>query len=470
MTPYEAVREEFAFPFELYPFQVERVNNLSQYLRGAKYWEGGTGKTASATHWCLHNSIATGTEHWVLLVPPILLNQWERWLSSVVHKRSGTPLSVTVYRGTKKQREALSLDSDFVVMTYGILKNDYDRVSGFFRGRKYGVVCDEAQAIKNIESQNHKAVREIASDRPLMMLTGTPITNPGDSYAYIKLIAPHIYRNLRHFEQLHVEERDEYDNVNKWMNLDLLAENMKVQTTRAIRRELTNELPPVVTTVVRYNLDPAHLALYNRIADEKLVELDDGREINAISAQALRMALQQIVLNWGHFEGVEGRRPAGLDLVETVFDELEPGGKLVVVANFRMSNALLLKELSKYGARAIYGDVTPRGKEEALRAFLSDPGCRCLVVQPQSAGIGLDGLQRVCSDMLFLETPTTAPNFHQTIWRLDRDGQTKPVHVRIGIAEKTSQVRLFRDLLSNDEEINSIQGSIADLRDSIHGI
>lgn len=469
MTPYEAVREEFDFPFELYPFQIERADYLCDYTRGGFYWQAGSGKTAGLTHWCLYQSMTTGIRHWVLVMPPILLQQWERFLRSISHKRTGEPLSVTVYAGTLKQRQKLDLDVDFLLCSYGILKNDFDRLAAFYGQRKMGLAADEAHAIKNIQSQTHQAVRLMAEDRPFMALTGTPLTTPMDAYAYIKMIAPAVYRNLRQFEQLHVVARDEYENVKLWGNLDLLAGNMRIQTTRVLRREVMDQLPPIIFTPVHYDLAPAHMALYQRIAEEKLVEFSDGREINAISAQALRSALQQIILNWGHFEDDPSKEPAALDLVAEVFGELEKDAKLVVVANFKRSNTYLLEQLQNYNAVAVYGDVSATGKQAAIKRFTVDPTCRCIILQPQSAGFGVDGLQHVCSDMLILEAPTTAPALHQVVARLDREGQKDPVNCRIGIANKTVQVRMFKNLLENDAMINAVQGGFQDLRDSIYG-
>ena len=481
MTPYEAVREEFDFPFELYPFQVERVNYLADYTRGGFYWQAGAGKTAGLTHWCLYQMLMLGVRHWILPMPPILLLQWHRYLTSVIHKRTGKPLSATVYAGTEAARystyegthknrlKKMNLDVDFILCSYGILKNDFQRLFNHYEGRKMGVACDEAHAIKNIESLTHGAVKSMAEDRPFMALTGTPLTTPMDAYAYIKLIAPGVYRNIRQFEMVHVVERDEYEKVTEWGNLDVLAANMKIQTTRVLRREVMDQLPPIIFTPINYELDSAHLALYNRIAQEKLVEFDDGREINAISAQALRSALQQIIINWAHFEQDETKEPKALDLVDEVFGELEKDEKLVVVANFRASNKYLLEKLQKYNAVAVYGDVSPAGKQKAIQTFITDPKCRCILLQPQSAGFGVDGLQHVCSEMLILEAPTTAPTFHQVVARLDREGQKSPVNVRIGIASKTVQVRMFKTLMENDAMINSVQGGFQDLRDSIYG-
>jgi SNF2 family DNA or RNA helicase len=470
MTPYEQVRKAFEFPFELRNYQQDNTNLLMNHSRSGFWWEAGSGKTAGSTHWMLYQSLQDQAEQWVLLMPPILLTQWANWLGKVKHAGTNESVTVSIYKGTPKQRKQVDLSADFIVMSYTIFKNDYNDLADHFAGRKVGLLCDEAHAVKNIESQNHKAVRHFAEDRPLGLLTGTPLTKPGDAYAYIKLLTPWVYRNLRQFEKIHVAARDDYEKVTEWANLDLLQQNLHLQATRVIRREVQSELPPITYTPILYDLEPAHAKLYKRIAEERLVELNDGREIDAISTQALYSALQQIVINWGEFADDPDLHPAGLDLVDEIMEELGETGKLVVVANFIRSNRYLLGALGmKYGATAVYGEVSASQKQKAISKFIEDPHCRIILVQPQSAGFGVDGLQHVCSDMLFLEAPTTAPPFHQTAARLDRDGQTNPVNCRVAIANKTVQVRMFRNLLDNDETINAVQGGYQDLKEAILG-
>jgi SNF2 family DNA or RNA helicase len=468
MTPYEAVRESFDFPFELRPYQIKEVDDLCAFDRSGNYAEPGTGKTTMSTHQALHYNLARPGHQWLIVMPPILLLQWELWLASVKHKRTGKSPTTTVYCGTPKERKALPLTSEFTLMSYGILKNDFDYLYGYFDRKPMGVIADEATAIKNQESQTHKALALMSEGRPLQLLTGTPVNKPGDSYAYIKLIAPGIYRNRRHFDRLHIQEADEYGNVVAWQNLELLAGNMRVQTSRILRREVRKELPPVVYTPTLYKLDPAHLALYRRIAEERLVEFADGSEVDAISAQALRSALQQIVVNWGEFANDPRCRPAILDIIDGVMEEIGDK-KLVIVANFRRSNRFLASALAKYNARAIYGDVSAKGKQDALRAFLTDAKCRAVLVHPDSAGFGLDGMQHVCSDMLIVEAPTMPTPFQQVVARLDRDGQLDVVHVRVAIAQGTVQASMFNNLLNNDTLAHSVQGGYESLRRSIYG-
>lgn len=435
---------------------------------GCIFVTGNSGKTSGATHQMLYWNLEFGYRQWFVVVPPILIPQWAIWLRSITDLRTGKPLSVTEYVGTPTQRKALDLNSDFIVLSYGLLKNDFEQLHAFFEDRKLGVLADEAHAVKNIKSDTHKAVALMAEERPLLLLTGTPVNKPGDSYGYMKLVAPSLYRNHRQFEKLHVAERGEYDTVLEWKNLDLLASNMKVNTSRILRREVRSQLPPIVYTTKFYDLDPAHKALYKRITEERLVEFEDGKELDAISAAALRSSLQQIIVNWGFFEGNEGRVPKVLDLIHEVLSEIGEN-KLVVVANFRRSNAYLLEALAEFQARAIYGDVSAAKKQDALRAFITDPACRVLLVQPQSAGFGIDGLQHVCSDMLIVEAPTTPSPFHQVIARLDRDGQEDVVHCRVAVALGTVQVGMFKSLLANDELANSIQGGYKNLRELVYG-
>lgn len=468
MSPYERVRDRFEFPFELRPYQITEVNQLAQFSRSGFYWEAGSGKTSGATHQALHWNLAYGTEQWLVVMPPILLLQWERWLKSIRHKATGKAPTTTVYTGSPKARESLDLTAEFILISYGLLKNDFDYLHNYFDNKALGIMADEATAIKNQESQTHKAIALIGEGRPQIYLTGTPVNKPGDSYAYMKLIAPQIYRNKRHFDRLHHREVDEYGNVVAWQNIELLAENMKVQTSRVLRREVSKELPAVLYTPTHYKLAPAHLALYKRIAEERLVEFQDGTEIDAISASALRSALQQIVVNWGEFANDPSLKPAVMELIEETLEEIGEK-KLVIVANFRRTNRYLHAALKKYGAVAVYGDVSPKGKQLAIETFISRSDCRVILLQPDSAGFGVDGLQHVSSDMLIVEAPTTPTPFQQVVARLDRDGQGDVVHVRVAIAQGTVQAGMFKTLLDKDALANSVQGGYEDLRKAVYG-
>ena len=114
-------------------------------------------------------------------------------------------------------------------------------------------------------------------------------------------------------------------------------------------------------------------------------------------------------------------------------------------------------------------EVTPSQKEKNVERFVNDSKCRVMVAQFRSAGYGLDGLQHVCNHAFYAEPCQQPRDFHQSVARLARTGQTKPVQVYIGMAQGTLQVRAFNNLLNNDELVNTVIRSVADLRQAIFG-
>lgn len=460
MTPYESVAAAYELPFPLYPFQVEIVNDLGTKPQGGYWMDPGIGKTATSTVVALYLKRQT-----LVVLPPILGVMWCRWLRRI------KGVTATHYAGTPKKRAEMKLDTDFVVMGMQIFKKDFDSVLARM-DPELTVIVDEATSIKNVGSDNHKAVAHLIRQcgAYAMFLSGTPLSKPDDAYAYIKLIAPGTYRNLHHFENVHIAERDFFGNVTEWKNIDLLHANMKINSVRVIKSEVLMDLPPVIITPIHYQLDPKHYRLYQKLATEELLELENGGKIDATTVQALFHGLQQIILNYATFSDNPADIAAGIDLLDEVVDELG-GEKLVVFTNYRMTNTLLAEHTArKYKGRTIFGGVSAKQQQAALDAFIDDPEVKTLTLQIQSGGMGIDNLQHVANNILFLEFPTLPAWFHQAVARLHRGGQTKNVNVRVAIAEGTTQVRRFNELMDRDQLINRIVRSMADLRDVVFGV
>lgn len=477
LSPYELIRQKYEFPPEIEDrdFQVSAVNALAPLPRSGWYAEPCTGKTFMATVLALYKQETAGNRPHIVLMPPILLDQWHEWLRSIKRIDTGQPLPVVIYRGKPKERRQIDLTAyDFVVMSLQIFKNDFEYLFQLFDHCKVTVLVDEAHSVKNPQSANHKRVRDFAEGRDLALLTGYPLTTPGDAYGYVKLVSPSVYRNQRHFEQLHVEERDFYGNVTKWSNLDFIAENMLQNSVRIFKRQALPYLKAPVFVPIPYQLDPEHLKLYKRLAEEQLLLLENGGKIDATTPTKLYHALQQIVMNPGFFSGDPNMRSAGLELLDQVIDELavgdaQYGHKLMIFAQYRMTNRSLLQYLQPYGAVGFYSEVSQEKQQKNLRAFKEDKQCRIALAHTISAGYGLEGLQKVCWNAVFPEFPTVPKDFTQAVDRFDRGGQPMFPNIRLPIAQGTCQVRLQADLLKKDALVNRVQGGWQDLREAIYG-
>lgn len=247
----------------------------------------------------------------------------------------------------------------------------------------------------------------------------------------------------------------------------MLHDRFMTNSCRGIARKLRDDLPDVTYTPLDYELHPKHKKLYDKLAEEQLLLLDD-KVIDATNASRLFHNLQQIVLNPFWFSEDASIPCAGFDLLDETLEEL--GDRpLIVVAHYQKSIQGILEHAKNLGPMAIYGQTSAKDKQSAIDKF-SSGDLRLLVIQPTAGGLGIDGLQRAGSDMLFLETPLIPKDFVQTVGRLDRDGQTRPVNIRTSVACGTIQTRLRDALFNKDALVNKVQGSYKNLRDMVFGV
>lgn len=465
MTPYEVVEANFTLPAHIkkHPLQVGVVNRTADLNNSGHWLDMGTGKTLVSTACALYHRIAFGNQLTLVIMPPLLIPQWGRWLRSI------TPAQrVVEYRGTPAKRKGMALDGDFLLVGIQIFKKEYAKFVGAVAGKRFTLIVDEATMLGNIETNNHEKVFEIAVGQQQLLLSGTPLNKPIDTYALMKFTAPGTYRNLKHFESEHVEERDFYGLPTRYRNLDVLKSSLMINSERVLFEDMYSDTEEPLFIPFEYDLCAAHYKLYKRLAEEELLRLPDGGKIDGTTANKLRHALGQIIVNWGHFSGVEGDTSDAVLMLQQTLDELGDG-KLVVFAMYRMTVAVLKAKLSKYGAVTVNSEVTPTQKEKNLQRFMSDPKCRVIVIQFVSGGKGLDGLQHVCNDAVFIEPCLQPRDFHQCVGRLKRMGQKKRVRVRMAIANRTTQVRGFKLLLDNDETVNEVIRNATDLRKAIFG-
>jgi hypothetical protein len=452
-------------PFILRDWQVEDITSLIGWSRTGVFLPVGGGKTVIATL----VSLAYGAEINVVVLPPILIKQWVRWINSV-----GNSGGAVAYKGSPKKRNAIELNKyRWWIMSYGIFKNDFTKLMKLTINHSVTLVVDEAQAIKNSGTDLWKKCNTFSLGRNLIMMTGTELNSPEDAYGYIKIKTPTIYRSYGHFEQVHVGKADFFGKPVEWVNLDLMNENLYFQSVQRTKEEIHAHLPKANYTPFPYELDDEHMKLYTQLMERRLLELDTGGKIDATTQQALYTYAQQIVINLNKFSGNPNARPACFDVIDTLIDTLGFGtpkgpNKMIVWTWFRDSTRTVadyLESLHPGRVELAYGDSDA---QKAADRFENDPDHWWLVANPLSAGAGWNP-QYVCYNTLFLEVPTRTIPFRQAAGRVDREGQRFNANIWIAQAENTIQTFLYNNLLSNDALVQRVQGNPRDLRSIIHG-
>ena len=466
MRTLEEVLAAHPLPFELELMQKIDIVKGAGYRRVLLDLPVGYGKTVIATA----ISLMLEPELTVVLVPPILIVQWVKWINSI--PGAGRALA---FVGSPKHRAAYKLENfDFIIMSYQVFNNDYDRLTRTCSGHEVLTIVDECQALKG-RGVLFKHVRDFAAARDLILMSGTIMSKPGDAYAYIKLLTPEIYASYDRFENTHVEARNIFKVPTKWCNMDLLTANLSARRVFRTKEEVHSALPKARYVPIYYDLAPDHMALYKRLMEEMLLVLDDGSKIDATTAVKLYHAAQQIITNYDVYSGDPTKRSAVFDLIDTVTDEIDLGNlgdpaagiprssKLILWTIYQKTSAAVLKHmqarlaLRKDGSKAVaaYGAVNSK---KSIAAFLDDEQTVGLVAQPGSAGAGLNP-QHLCWHCGFIEIPTTTIPFVQSSGRIDRKGQKFNPIIRLFVARGTIQEQLLKNLFENDRLVQIASGT-----------
>ena len=136
--------------FQLTKLQITDVEKFVTWDKSLNTYEVGGGKTVVSTVIALMR----GNSQILVLVPPVLLTSWIRWLRLV-------DTNVLLYKGTPKDRKEFNLKAaKWIVMSHAIFRIDYRRISAELT-EDLEIIVDEAQNLKNPSSVLFKKVESL---------------------------------------------------------------------------------------------------------------------------------------------------------------------------------------------------------------------------------------------------------------------------------------------------------------------
>ena len=116
-------------------------------------------------------------------------------------------------------------------------------------------------------------------------------------------------------------------------------------------------------------------------------------------------------------------------------DFLEGSDEKLVIFAWHISVLDKLEHgLKDFGCVRIDGSKSAVNRQKAIDAFIEKDDIRVLVGNMLAMGVGVDGLQKVCSHCLIPEPDWVPSNNEQAVARLDRIGQENLVNAEIFVA------------------------------------
>lgn len=154
-----------------------------------------------------------------------------------------------VVHGTLEERKnqiASIPNYDIVITSYELLKRDIEEYKKYDFKFKY-IIADEAQYIKNNNTQNAKAIKNISAETRFA-LTGTPIENSlSELWSIFDFIMPGYLFGYRKFKELYetpiIKEGNE-------VAMNKLKKLIEPFVLRRIKGEVLTELPDKMISVL----------------------------------------------------------------------------------------------------------------------------------------------------------------------------------------------------------------------------
>lgn len=462
---YQDLEGEFKLPFEPYDYQHTALNEAAEFDKLLLHLKVGRGKTAMATWLGLYHSLNNGVEKMLFLVPATLVIQWARWLRSVQFI-DGDPLDVLTYKGTPKQRAEMNFDHDCIVMSHQIFVKDYKvRIAReLSKDPNIFVTYDESQnGLRKVGNKIWRYFNYLTLNKRVVLLSGTPVSTPMDVYGVVKLLNPQIYPSKRKFLLCHVKEEDYFGNIVEWKNLEMMHEAL-YKNAVTIPDSAVAELPGLIVDTIPYELAPKHRKLYDELVQEQILKTDNGKIIDATETTRMFHTLQRFVTS-PHKMDLKSVRANLFAMLKQVYEEDD--SKLIVFSNYRDTNQGVLEFFLKEGINAVgvWGEISSGDKQRNKDAFIDDPDVRVMVGNPESLGVGTDGMQHSCYREVYTELPLTPPRFEQSTGRVYRDGQKEVCVIRCLVAQDTIQQNLYYSLINKDDLLSQLIKQKLDLRE-----
>lgn len=459
--------------FEPKHHQISGLSQACTYDRFGLFDDQGCGKTIIAQAFSLfYYSMGNKT---VCIMPPSLLHQFRNEFSDVLIGIDDY-IKIELYNGNPKQRQDQRdqwLEDgfpDILIMSYNRFRDQLytrrqrsDRENPkppilecmYLKDNGYSVlIADEATAIKHPTSNTSKCVSKFLGregESAVLLMTGTPAENTiTDLYGYITILTPRAYGSFRNFEVMHVvyDPYSDFNKVEGYKNLEYLSQKLYAQARRVEKIDVL-DLPPKLYSEIQVDLDPKHLALYKKLARERLLELED-RMIDAEMEVSLRQKLMQIAMNPHEFSDTKIRNAP----VEAISDLLEGIGlskhKVIIFCHFQMTVRNLESTFAKYHPLTLYGG-TKGNRNDIIDKFKNDPKHRIFIVNYLSGGVGLN-LQKECSHIIFAEPVGVPGRFAQACDRIHRIGQKLTTNFYLITPLKTSSVETRNQMLKKHEQ------------------
>lgn len=376
-------------------------------------------------------------------------------------KKFAKELKTLVIRGTlserKKQIEEID-QYDLVITSYDLLKRDIELYLQKDYTFRY-IIADEAQYLKNSNTQNAKSIKKIKADTRYA-LTGTPIENSlAELWSIFDFIMPGYLFTYKKFKTMYETPIVKEEDQETMQKLRMLIEPFVL---RRNKKEVLTELPDKTITVLNNEMGEEQRNIYLSYLAQAKQELAEEIELNGyertqIQILAALTRLRQICCHPSLF--IEGYSEGSSKLeqcIEVIQDAVTSGHKILLFSGYTSMFEIMEKELKQRGIQyfKLTGSTKVDERIELVDEFNQNPAIKVFLISLKAGGTGLN---LTGADMVIHYDPW---------WNLSTENQATDRAYRIG---QKNNVQVYKLITKNsiEEKIYELQQKKAELVDNM---
>ena len=418
----------------------------------------GLGKTIQVLTTILHfkEQNPYDNEPSLIIVPPTLLSNWENEI-----KKFTPTLSYYIYHGSNR---TFPLEEyDIILTSYGVIRLDLD----MFSDKKWFIcVIDEAQNIKNPNTQQTKAIKKVPAINKIA-LTGTPIENKlTDYWSIFDFVNKGYLSSLDNFKANYVfriERLEEESTLEKFKTITKPFVLRRLKTDDNIK----DELPDKIVNDIYCSMTKKQILLYNAIMEGIFEDLEGktgierrGIILNIITGlkQACNHPAQYL-----RSDNPKINESGKMELLITLLENiLYADEKVIIFTQYAKMGEIIQKLVSKKlktDVLFLHGSLTQEKRTEIISTFQEDENHKILVATLKTGGVGLN--LTAAQNVIHYDLWWNPAIENQATDRVHRIGQEKDVMVYRFITKGTleevidemskNKLNLAEKAISNDE-------------------
>jgi SNF2 family DNA or RNA helicase len=412
---------------KLRDYQEQAADFLYEHDRAMILAPVGAGKTA-ITLTAMQDMLIDGhVRRWLVLAPKRVCT--DVWPVEQPKWAAGVALAVAV--GTPKQRLAALHSNAQVIVT------NYDNIQWLAEQDVLsfdGIVFDELTKLKNPSGARFKALNKVIGNLNTRWgLTGSFTSNGlEDVFGQCKIVDQTLLGRAKgvFMQQYFVCTNREFgDWTPRRGALEQVMAKIKPATFVLEPGEYKDKLPPLHTVELHCQMD---MADYNKLKKDFVLLTHD---VVAVNAAVVTQKLQQMSSGFLYTDnGPVWTSPHKFDRLEELLEENQHANTLIVY-QYKEELAELKRRLPR---------LVTLDDDSAIERW-NRGEVELLAVHPKSAGHGLN-LQHGGCHLVFLSLPWSLELYEQTVGRLHRSGQQRPVWCYVMLTDKTVDAKIWTAL------------------------